>query len=508
MLSNDLLHYNALDAACTEEARQAFWPELSRGYQWAYDRTIELFPVLMAMMNRGIAVDLSELGVVQRLTEQRIQDAQLELNRLAGRELNPNSPKQVQQYFYIEKGCQPYYKDGAVTTDDKAMQRLARPTSNRRGFPEAALIQELRGLIKLKGTYLEIEFDKDQRLRCAINPRGTKYGRLSTSQTIYGTGMNMQNLPPAFKRFCIADPGYFLIEVDKRQAEWVVVAYLANDANMIKVVEEGLDPHTYTGSLMYNVPQDIILLDNKVVGNSTDAHEILATRQDNPQLSPLADRLPRTMSGRQAGKKSNHGLNYDEGYRTFALTNEMPEHEGKTMVNKYHTIYPGVRATFHKYVQSELGKSRTLTNCFGRKMSFLDAWGDTLFKAAYASLPQSTVVDGLNRGMIDVHDSWICDRNGLNADTLAQVHDSVLYQIPMSVLSEPRGFKRALDFIFTACEPPMHYNGRSFVIQTDAKVGFNWGKYGANNPRGMKDVDPDNLQPTMEYLQHASEASK
>jgi hypothetical protein len=49
-----------------------------------------------------------------------------------------------------------------------------------------------------------VAFDADGRLRCSWNPRGTKFGRLSSSQTIFGTGMNLQNLSPKFKGFIVA----------------------------------------------------------------------------------------------------------------------------------------------------------------------------------------------------------------------------------------------------------------------------------------------------------------
>ena len=92
------------------------------------------------------------------------------------------------------------------------------------------------------------------------------------------------------------------------------------------------------------------------------------------------------------GKKSNHGLNYDEGYNTFALINEIEIAEAKRIVNLYHSIYPGIRQ-WHEFIKRQLSTDRTLTNCFGRKIRFFDGWSDSLFKAAYSALPQSTVAD-------------------------------------------------------------------------------------------------------------------
>src|SRR5258708_11281184 len=138
-------------------------------------------------------------------------------------------------------------------------------------------------------------------MRCAYNPRGTKFGRLSSSTTIFGTGTNLQNLPQEFKKFLVADEGYVFWEVDKRQAEGVVVAYLANDASMIKVVEEELDSHIYTAQMMFNIPAEVIEAESKLVGMNTDAELIAALRLNGGMESWMA-RMPRSMSCRQCGK--------------------------------------------------------------------------------------------------------------------------------------------------------------------------------------------------------------
>src|SRR3990172_8844115 len=135
------------------------------------------------------------------------------------------------------------------------------------------------------------------------------------------------------------------------------------------------------------------------------------------------------MSVRQCGKKSNHGLNYDEGYKKFALINELEERESKVIVEKYHEIYPGIRNTWHRKIKAQIEKDRTITNCYGRKRRFLDRWGDELFKAAYAFEPQSTVVDMLNEGMCLIYESQELYLH--EVELLAQVHDSILTQIPL-----------------------------------------------------------------------------
>lgn len=484
-LDYNTLKYNALDCACTAQV----WPHIVKdidphGYRWAYDFTMSLYPPLMFMQTRGVKVNFAALEVTkQRILEKR-DEYQEELNRLAGHDLNANSPKQVAQYFYVTKGISPYTgKSGSITTDDTAMQRIARGTARRPGMREARLIQEIRGLGKLYSTYLDINFDDDGRLRCAYNPRGTKFGRLSSSETVFETGTNMQNLPNEFKIFLVPDDGYFFWEVDKRQAEWIVVAYLSGDANMLSVVNSGEDTHIHTAYLMYRLDKDILLAEHKDIGSLTDPQEIYERRM---AAGFPHDRLPRTMSGRQMGKKSNHGLNYDEGPNTFALINEIEITESKRVIQLYHNAYPGIRL-WHEATKRQLQKDRSLVNCFGRKIRFLDQWGDDLFKAAYSALPQSTVGDNTNMGLRDIYnDPDLCSIQGHNIDLLAQVHDSILMQVPFKALDN--GFDKVMQRVYTHMEPELEYNGRRFRIPTDSKVGLNWGGYHPErNPLGMKE---------------------
>lgn len=492
-MNADFLHYNCLDAACTLEAHNAFWSDLAQGFGPAYVMTTDLFPVLMFMQTRGIKINLTELETTKQDILRTAKAKQEELNRLCGRALNVNSSKDCQTYFYVELGIPPYYNEGAVTVDDLALQRLSRGTAKRTGLRQAKLIQDIRGLQKLYGTYLDIEFDADARLRCSYNPRGTKFGRLSSSKTVFGTGTNQQNLPQEFKRFLVADEGYVLWEVDKRQAEWVVVAYLTGDANMLSVVDAGKDTHVHTASLMFGIEPEVIEYEGKLVGQNTDPDLISDIRGADSVLSRFDSSLPRTMSGRQCGKKSNHGLNYDEGYGKFSLINELEQSEAKRIVEMYHQIYPGIRV-WYENVKRQLQRDRSLTNCFGRKVRFLDAWGPDLWKAAYSMLPQSSVVDSLNVGLVKTYnDEELCTE--ANIDILAQVHDSILLQVPVEIIKAPL-FYMTRDRVYDYVSPELSYNGRTFKIATDMKVGLNWGGWHKDkNPHGMREVKDFNELP-------------
>lgn len=491
-MDRDFQTYGALDAACTLEIHNGFFHELGQ-FQPAYDMTVQLFPVLMYMQTRGVKVNKVNLDQTKLdiLAEQAAK--QKELDELCGRSLNVDSPKQCQDYFYNTLGIKPYLnKQGKPTVDDLALQRLVRGVAGRPGLRQAKLVQEIRGLGKLYGTYLNMEFDADGRMRGSYNPRGTKFGRLSSSKTIFGTGMNFQNLPDEFKKFLVADDGYCFVEVDKRQAEWVVVAYATGDAAMIAAIEAGIDVHTATAMEMFKVDFDTVKRDHKLCAHVTNADEILRLRREDPVLCKLVNPgWPRSMSLRQCGKKSNHGLNYDEGPNGFAMINEIEISEAKKIVDMYHRIYPGIRI-WYESVKAELKRNnRVLTNCFGRAVRFMGAWGDDLWKSAYSMIPQSTVVDSLNQGMEKIYeDKQLCGISGFNGDVLAQVHDSVLMQFPIAVLEVRENFEFIRDTITDYTSPTMTYNGRDFKIASDYKFGLNWGGHNPEkNPLGMQEFE-------------------
>ena len=288
------------------------------------------------------------------------------------------------------------------------------------------------------------------------------------------------------------------LSLDKAGAEWVVVAYLSGDGRMIDVIEQNKKPHTVTGALISRVPEELITKENDLVGKNTDPNIVRELREKHlPALYQGDYFLPRTMSIYQCGKKSNHGLNYDEGYRQFALINEMDETEAKKIVEAYKTVaYPNI-PVWHESIRRELKNSRTLTNCFGRKVRLLGQMGDDLYKQGYAFKPQSTVVDMVNTGMVKAFND---ESEAFQlADLLMQVHDELVYQYPIKFdLMAEFVIKQALDYMTPLCS----YGGRDFKIKTDLKVGLNLGEDGMISVKISSDQEQmrKNLEEAWEKL--------
>jgi len=459
--------YSCLDSAVTYKCSENIFKELEEtGYADMYDNTIDLCDALTYMMLIGIRIDKGRLERTKADANSTIEELQTELNSLCGFEFNYNSTKQCQQYFYGIKGYKPYKqrKTGAVTTDEKALARMAA-----KGVREAQLITKLRKRRKLLSTYLEVSLDPDNRLRCSWRPRGTKFTRVSSAKTIFNTGLNLQNIHPEFRGFMVPDPGYVFLGWDKVQAEWIVTAYLSQDANMLRVINEKMDPHVGTGALMTGLPASMIIKENKLLEKVTDPEKLHKGREEHVPEILKAPFLPRTVTVRQMGKKSNHALNYDEGYMRFAAENELEFKEAKRFHDAYHNAYLGLRGSYYPGIQHELRKNRTLKNCFGHKITFRGRWDHALFKSAYSFKPQSTVGGIINEGLIKIFQ----DRTQViePMQLLSQVHDEILAQYPAKNWDlVAKAVLRVRDHI----NPVLMYNNREFQIDTEMKIGLNW----------------------------------
>jgi DNA polymerase-1 len=343
-------------------------------------------------------------------------------------EVNPDSHPQVTNLFYGILRFPAYRNQGEVTCDDRALRMLIL-----KGSKEAEILLRYRKLSKMHGTYFEMVFDEDQRLRCSYNPVGTEQGRISSSKNIFGTGGNLQNLPAQMTALQLADPGYIMVNQDLAQAENRVVAYVFGEEKMITAFENGVDIHKQTGALIAGV-----------------------------SLEQVTDDI------RQDGKRANHGLNYDLGAESFALYYQLQRDVAKRIVDRYHAVYPGVREG-HARIRDQLTRNgRTLVNCQGRYRTFLGRWGHDLFKVAYSFIPQSTVGMKMNTDGV----CHLFERQDLYPEVvfLNTVHDSILYQIPLSV-----GPKRIMEIVLSvkaSLESPLMWEGRSFSIPTDTAFGF------------------------------------
>lgn len=453
--------YSAMDSIATASAAKLQDEQFSIiGNDEAYERMLKLQRPLNYMQARGIRVDVNKMITMRDAFAKQFDELQLELNKVAGKELNPNSPKQMKEFFYGvtgEGGCglKPYTnrtKGGksTVTTNDMALKRIVRKGG--KAGNAAKIVQGMRKLKKLRGTYLDQgKVDVDSRIRCSFNGAGTKYGRLSSSENVFGSGMNMQNWPSGMKVILRADHGMIYYSYDLSQFENRCVAYIGKIPAMIRAFEKREDVHSLTASMIFDKPVNEV---SREKGSSN-----------------LGDGLH---SERDWGKKANHGLNYNQSYRTFSLQNEIPENEGKFVVDTYHARYPELRRIFHADVERQLRKNRILTNLMGRKVRILgDLRNQMVLNEAYSCVPQGTCGDKMNEhGLIYIY-KGMEDGYLDKVELLDQVHDSVDFQVPLSLPWTTHA--KYLLMIKESLETPLYtHEGVKFVVPAELSMGLSF----------------------------------
>src|SRR3990167_4125214 len=327
------------------------------------------------------------------------------------RAFNANSPQQIAIVLYDVLKLPKRTKDGAVCTDEEALKSLlalAPPDA-------AALIRQLLTLGKIdtmRGILVRIAPAEDGRIRTVYNPAGTETGRFSSSETFLVRSTNLQNMPKREAtearfdvRACfVAKPGHVLIEADLSGAEAWVTAACCGDTRLLELLRSGAKLHRWTAAQALHKP------------------EAEVTEQEYSLY-----------------KTARHALNYGMQWATFQRNvNMVADRTGvaisaaqaKQVYVDYHTLHPRLAGVWWPAVQQQLALRGTLTTCFGRMRTFYGrergAWlGDT-HREAIAYEPQSTIADLLNRGLL----RWWRQHDGKIGDVVAQVHDSVVLEVP------------------------------------------------------------------------------
>lgn len=478
---NDQL-YNALDCCITQEVFYALqnvanshagsaqrnssqkgvsaFTDAGQHKIYAFERALQA-PVL-DMMLRGFCVDIDERERgIEYLTKEihRLSDL---LNKISdavwGRPLNANSHKMLQEFFYknlripeIRTSKKGEYK---TSMDREALEKISDYFHAR---PIVSIILALRDYTKQLGV-LKTEVDADWRMRTSYNVAGTETGRFSSSKNAYGTGSNLQNISAPLRKMFVADKGWKICGIDLEQAESREVGWLSG---VICGDWSYLDA-CYSGDLHTLVAQT--------------AWPELGWTDDPKHNRQLADTpFYRNLTYRDMSKKLGHGSNYRGLPPTMAKHAKIPVDTAAKFQAKYFQRFAGI-PRWHRWVAQQLQTARTLVTPFGRERLFFGrANDDTTLRAAIAFSPQSATADRLNLIL------WLIWKHMPHVQLLAQVHDALYFQFPEH-LDEQEVVSEALSYF----DIPMEHSGHRLIVPGEAKVGWNWGNYGPNNPTGLK----------------------
>lgn len=435
--------YNALDAAIVLEILQAIKKNLElKGNLGTYEIQRNIIKPLLFMSLRGLIYDkknsLEEAARIHEVLKGIKQD----LQNKCGIKFNPSSSKQVMNYFYGERGLVPYLKKGRPTADDGALQRIFR-----KGFPEAQQILDFRVLSKYRSTYLNVLLDPDLRLRTAYKPVGTKTGRTSSTKTIFSTGGNIQNPPrmgrAKFRQYIQADPGYIMYETDLSRAENVLVDFLCDNEPAIEAFYKGLDSYAFVASQMSGLSYEEVL------------------RQHKEKIpAPIGDGKS---TWRQLGKTCKLALNYGMGYDKLSLENFLPLKDAKELFHAYFHANPAILR--YQMECTKLGPTLGLRNPLGRYRIF-HRFSRPMEMMNF--IPQSTVADITHTTLHLVYE------NLPEVILLNEIHDALLYEIPISL--GPEKHLELLIKLTNFYKVPLQLNHRTLIIESETKGGLNWGE--------------------------------
>ena len=486
---DNLLLYNAKDCVVNCECVL----EMSKDIEelglsdFYYNFVMALSPIYQKIEKKGILIDKEkqkELSEHYRSLLIKESEKRLELLRQFGieKDINFNSPKQVGSLIFGTLRC-PEREDTRNDTLTALMNTKGMKDQRKKDIINSIL--DSRSLHKIKETYVEAQIDTDGRMRTSYNQVGTETGRTSTS-TIdkplrNGTwGIPFQTIPRPdefggrIREMYIPDPGKTFAECDQSQAEARIVALLAEDYEFLELFDI-LDVHKLTASFCYGLTS---YSGQSLIKAALNQHKCVQAdnylSDDIPfiDFSFLNDVIDEQ---RQIGKNTRHGANYDLGEEGLAIKQRISLYRAKTTMEKIHEMSPKIRGVFHESIQNALGESRVFWTPFGRRREFFEKWGKSLFREAYAHIPQSVIGDNTKRLMLGIKDvDWI--------ELVQEGHDSILAQIPIGKEKDfydvvKPVFEQEIDFSKGTIQR------QPIVIPCEFKFGPSWGnmvKYKSN----------------------------
>ena len=244
----DIETYNAKDSAATYLLWEKWEPQLPQHF-WKID--MPLLPVLMAMEDRGIAVDSNFLSKYMAMLD--VQLAEIDLP------FNPHATQEIQSYIYGTLGIEPwkFTENGAPSTERQVLETIDDPTvKNLLRYGELYTERfryagEYPGLIGIDG-----------RLHPEIKQTSTATSRISIAKP------HLQNIPRAvntvrnektgevtkktseLRALFIAGPGKALVVADASQLDLRAYVAITQDPEMLRIYREGEDIHAETAAAL------------------------------------------------------------------------------------------------------------------------------------------------------------------------------------------------------------------------------------------------------------------
>jgi DNA polymerase I-like protein with 3'-5' exonuclease and polymerase domains len=369
---------------------------------------------------------------------------------------NPQSPKQMADLYFsklrlVGRGTSTDY------TNRQLMRKHPRTTPEARRVLDAvdAYVEDA----KFFSVYASARPDYDQRMRCDYRQTGVKSapGRLSSAQTLWGSGGNLQNIPDRAKEMFIADPDCCFIYIDGSQAEARVVGWRYNIATWIEQFERArrdgsYDCHRALAADMFDVPyNDVPTFDRYPLD------EAAALRDGIKYSVDLAGKP----TIRYVAKRCRHGLNYRMMPDRLALTTGLSLSTASEAFVKYHKLTPELKIGWEKDLNRVRGE-RAIYNAYGRRYLQLVPVTEDSTEAIVAFYPQSTIGDHICRVIYKAHDDPQWPKG--KARVALNTHDGLIGIAKHDVA------KQALRVLMKHAEAPLRIEGKELIIPAECAM--------------------------------------
>lgn len=449
--------YNALDCCVTFEVLEAL-QRFSNQVPVVYDFERGLQAPLLEMMLRGVRVNSFERDRALEALRAIVQKVDARLQRFAhaiwDKPLNPNSPKQLIEFFYKHLHLpEIYISEKGVRRLSMNREVLEKLQHHYLAMPIISAILTIREHTKSIQT-LETEVDPDMRIRSSFN-MATETGRLSSSKNAFGTGGNMQNWKERNRKPLEADKGWKILAIDKEQAEsrelGLLMGVLFDDWTYLNACEGG-DLHTFSARLVWpELPWTGDPKKDRAIAECADGKMFY-----------------RDFTYRDMSKRGGHGTNYVGTPWTMARHLKVPVKVMEVFSERYFRAFPAI-PRLHTWTAGEIQTTHQLCTYFGRVRHFFGRANDEgTLREGVAFMGQSPTADCTNLGMYKV---WDTCRDRLRL--LQQLHDACYWQYREDD-NEEEVVALALKTMEVHIVAP---SGRKFCVPGEAKVGWNFSRH-------------------------------
>jgi uracil-DNA glycosylase family 4 len=443
---NQFWEYNVKDCCITFAVYEAVAEELkAQGLsEFFFNHVMRLQPHLVRMQVGGILADMSLKDKIANELKEELDDKLHEFHARV-RSLtgdpefrpNPKSPKQLAELFFSYLGL--VGRGSSTNAENRTRMR-----EHVRTTPEQkALIVHLDNYLteqKFYSTYATQRADPDRRIRCEYKQFGVQNapGRLSSSGTMWGSGMNLQNQPHRAYPMFIADNEYMFSYFDLKQAEAKIVAYIWNVEGLLEnfrraETEDGFDIHRGNAARIFQC-----------------AYDEIPAGDWNSDLTPTR---------RYLGKRCVHGLNYRMQAPKLAEVCGIPVQQGFEAFASYHRAFPEIQQGWKRTIDT-VREQRTLFTPLGRRLIWMERLTEESFDSVIAFVPQSTIGDKVSSVIYQCHDDpeWPADSR-----MVLNVHDALIaIHRPVDTATVQRLMKKH-------AETPIMIRGEPVTIFTEFK---------------------------------------